>query len=233
MATYNNLPFNSRYANPGFDPRISSLANLQATSEGTGVNTGDLQRGYMITDKGYASGNIQYAARFLYNPSEIDESHSVDLQSNTVITPQQYRGADTGDYNVPVNASVSFNLYYDRTYELWDASPQAPRYDMSANPNQRGVLVDVEAIFRVAGIYRPVTGALPPEPKSAPPSILSNGPMQPMAAIPSTVYFGGSNSLQFRGYIGSLSISWIRFSQLMVPMSCVVSVTYQLLPATR
>lgn len=50
-----------------------------------------------------------------------------------------------------------------------------------------------------------------------------------MPLTPITVYFGGKDSLSYRGYVSSLELQWTHFSQLMVPMRCTVGVTMNLM----
>lgn len=225
-----------KYSNPAFDNRIYTLSGLKATSTGTGVSTGDLQRGYMVRDSDYLTGNVQYSLRFLYNPSEVEVSHNTDVTSNAAILPQAYRNTlDTAKPNVPLNATVNFNLLFDRTYELWDsASRSHSLYDRDDEPSLSGVKVDVAAAYRVVGILQPRTQAVAnPHTSGADPGasrvVIRNGAPGPMPMTPVQVFFGGANSLTYRGYVSALSITYTHWSQLMVPMRCTIGVTMSLL----
>lgn len=226
----------SKYSNPKFDSRIYTLSGLKATAAGTGVSTGDLQRGYMIRDSDYLTGSIQYSVRFLYNPSEVDVTHNTDVTSSAAIIPQAYRNQlDTAQPNVPLNATISFNLLFDRTYELWDASARVNSlYDWADEPSLAGVRVDVAAMYRVVGILQPKTQAVPnPHTTGTDPgssqAIINNGAPGPMPMTPMEVYFGGTNSLSYRGYVSSLSVTYTHWTQLMIPMRCTIGVTMSLL----
>lgn len=226
----------SNYSNPKFDNRIYSLSGLKATAAGTGVSTGDLQRGYMIRDSDYVTGNIRYSLQFLYNPSQVVVSHNTEVTSNAAITPQAYRNpADIARPNVPLNATVQFDLLFDRTYELWDSGARANSlYNWDDEPSLSGVKVDVAAAYRVVGILQPRTRAVPlPHSSNADPgstqAIVQNGTPGPMPMTPMQVFFGGGNSLNYRGYISALTVTYTHWSQLMIPMRCTIGVTMNLL----
>lgn len=226
----------STYSNPKFDNRIYSLSGLKATAAGTGVSTGDLQRGYMVRDKDYYNGSIQYSIRFLYNPSEVTVSHNTDVTSNAAITPSAYRNQlDTAKPNVPLNAIVQFNLLFDRTYELWNSDARTHNiYDWDDEPSLAGVRVDVAAMYRVVGILQPKVQTIAnPHTSSADPgttqAIIKNGTPGPMPMTPLQVFFGGTNSLNYRGYVSALTVDYTHWSQLMVPMRCTIGVTMSLL----
>lgn len=226
----------SKYGNPKFDSRIYSLTGLKATAPGTGVSTGDLQRGYLVQDTDYLIGNVQYSLQFLYNPSEVQVSHNTDVTSTAALVPQAYRNPlDSAKPNIPLNATVSFNLLFDRTYELWDSATRAHSlYDWDDEPNLAGVKVDIAAVYRVVGILQPKTQTVanPHNSINDPGTsqvIIRNGAPGPMPMTPVQVYFGGSNSLTYRGYVSALSIDVMHWSQLMVPMRCTIGITMSLL----
>lgn len=224
-----------RYSNPPFDARIYSVSGLEVSKNDPDGMTWSLQRGYMIQDKGL--GNVQWAVRFLYNPSVIQVSHQTDVASSTSVTPQNYRNPlDKGDWNVPLSASVSFNLLFDRTYELWDTDkPEVNGYDWTTSSSMVGVRADVDALYRVVGIYQPGTIRTSQNTpgggrtKPGPPVLTDNGDLGPMPLTPVTVYFGGKNSLSYRGYVSGLDVQWTHFSQLMVPMRCTIGVSMNLM----
>lgn len=214
--------------NPPFDSRISSLAGLESVSRGS--SGAKLSRGYMIQDKGL--GKVQYAVHFLYNPSIVQVSHQTDVTSSTTVTPQNYRNPlDKGNWNIPLAATVGFNLLFDRTYELWNRGAANPNlHDMTTSPSYAGVRVDWDAVCRVVGIYQPNAIQLPnTDPQHFPSTLLDNGKPGPMPLTPITVFFGGKDSLSYRGYVSSLELQWTHFSQLMVPMRCTVGVTMNLM----
>lgn len=227
----------SPYSNPRFDNRVYSLRFLEATAPGTGVSTGDLQRGYIIQEKGL--DKVRHSLRFLYNPSVVTVNHQTDVANSISITPQNYRNPlDTGQWNIPLSASVGFDLFFDRTYELWDAGAPNPNdMDATTAPSQAGVRTDVDALYRMVGIYQNSVydqdRARPPFSTSTDPiripKYIVNGDMGPMPLTPVQVFFGGRNSLTYKGYINQLQVRYTHFSQLMVPMRCTVEVSMNLM----
>lgn len=213
-------------SNPPFDDRISTLSGLQSVVQGPQAS--QLARGYIVQDKGL--GKTQYSVRFLYNPSVVQVSHSTDV-ANGPVTPQNYRNPlDKGDWNVPLAATVSFNVLFDRTYELWKKSGAKNSNDYTEGSGEAGVRVDVEALYRVVGIYQPVAVQPPTtSPSTTPANLYSNGDPGPMPLTPVTVYFGGPTSLSYRGYISGIDVQWTHFSQLMVPMRCTIGISMDLI----
>jgi hypothetical protein len=217
-------------SNPPFDERVTTLTGLQDVFYGPKVS--QLSRGCIIQDAGL--GRIQYSVRFLYNPPEVDVNHSTDAASAPV-TPQNYRNPlDKGAWNIPLATTVSFNLYFDRTYELWSKSGPVDPNDYTQGSGEAGVRVDVEALYRVVGIFQP-TAVQPPttSPNTTPSNLYSNGDPGPMPLTPVTVYFGGPRSLNYHGYISSIYLKWQTFSQLMVPYRCTVGVSMNLITANK
>ncbi|MFE9834038.1 hypothetical protein ACFYP4_02645 [Streptomyces sp. NPDC005551] len=218
-------------SNPPFDWRVSSLVGLQPSVH---QELKRLMRGYIIQDPGL--GKVQYRVKFLYNPSVVAVSHSTDAATATV-TPQNYRNPlDKGAWNIPLAASVSFNLLFDRTYELWGSNAEPNSGDATQGPERVGVRADIEALYRVVGILMPETkisgnSRQTDGTKNLPPTtyVYSNGDPGPMPLTPVTVYFGGPNSVSYRGYVSSIDVQWTHFSQLMVPMRCTVGVSMNLM----
>lgn len=193
-----------------------------------------LLRGYMIQDKGV--GPVQFSVKFLYNPSVVQVSHQTDVTSAP--TPQNYRNPlDKGNWNIPLSASVSFNLLFDRTYELWSNKAETSTGDLTRGPEKVGVRTDVEALYRVIGILQP-NAEVEKTPRDGPSAdtptyLYRNGGPGPMPLTPVTVYFGGPDSLSYHGYVMSVDVQWTHFSQLMVPMRCTVGVSMNLVTQNR
>ncbi|MFH9606855.1 hypothetical protein [Streptomyces sp. NPDC017448] len=227
-------------ANPPFDSRVTTLTNLTPVNN---HNASGIARGFIIQDKGV--GDVQYMLNFLYNPPAIKVSHQTDVTSSVSITPQAYRNPlDKGNWNIPLSASVSFNLLFDRTYEVWGRSKVSNPGDLTGwTPQDHGVWVDVAALYRVVGIFQPkanrVTNSVlrpgtvrPPYVDNSNdflPTLISNGDVGPMPLTPVTAMFGGVHSLAYHGYISSIELDWTHFSQMMVPMRCVVGISMNLM----
>jgi hypothetical protein len=116
--------------------------------------------------------------------------------------------------------TLSFDLLFDRTYEMYGASPSF--YDEAA---VKGVLADVEALYNVTGAYD-VTA------KGAKQKVLRA--MQPN---PCTFFFGGSasgagllanNTLSYYGIVTGLTVTYTHFSREMIPQRCGLNLTVDL-----
>jgi hypothetical protein len=225
-----------RYSNPDFDKRITALPGMKATSSGTGVDTGSLQRGYIIQDLGYGpTPYTQYSVKFLYNPSVVEVTHQNDPNSSPASLPQNRRDPLTKNetINIPITSSVGFALLFDRTYELWNAGATYSEpylIGTTTDVSKVGVWADIAAMYRLVGILQQEAVALPnTNPKgNVPVELFPSGSIGPMPMTPCTVYFGGQNALSFHGYINNLSVQYTHFSQLMVPFRCTVQVSMQL-----
>ncbi|MFD4858435.1 hypothetical protein [Streptomyces atratus] len=226
--------------NPPFDPRVTTLTKLMPVNN---RNVSGIARGFIIQDKGV--GDVPYMVNFLYNPPSVKVSHQTDVASSVSVTPQAYRNPlDKGNWNIPLSATIGFNLLFDRTYEMW-GGPQVPNAGDYTGwvPQTHGVWVDIAALYRVVGIIQPKDNAVTNSPlrpgvPTSPyvdhssdglTSLISNSNPGPMPLTPVTVYFGGVDSLSYHGYISSIELDWTHFSQMMVPMRCVVAVSMNLM----
>ncbi|MFD6934637.1 hypothetical protein ACFWAP_00580 [Streptomyces goshikiensis] len=167
-----------------------------------------------LSDSYRGSKLTAYRVDFLFNPSTISVSHDAGAK----LTEDQQ--ATDGQY---VSASgigqVSFNLLFDRTYEVNSSYGAGDARD-------RGVVADVEALYRVTGVYDvTATGAGATQ-------------IQPMQSYNCYFYFGGdtnngtrpafSKALFYYGYISQLAVNYTHFSNTMVPQRCGVSITVEL-----
>jgi hypothetical protein len=139
-------------ANPLFDKRIYSMSALRGgkTPYVQPENTNNrektkLRRGYMVSaGKDYNFDKKRYRVDFLYNPSEVAMSHTLDGQ--VAGATFAHNPADPGKALSPVNTSCAFNLLFDRTFET------AQHSDVQWSVQQRGVLVDIDALYSLVGI---------------------------------------------------------------------------------
>lgn len=197
--------------NPPFDARMLSIGSPLSKSA-------SLARGMILEDLQGKPGQRQHGCRFLFNPTELDVSHSV----NTAFLPTDQ--GNVGDPTSPIGnpgASLSFSLLFDRTYELWDSSQAKTR------AGQRGVYVDVLALYYLCKIVDEGTV-----------STDNNGnfetldnilkPMQPTLAY---FYFGApGRSLSYYGFINQLGITYSHWASSMVPQRCVVNINVTIMP---
>lgn len=235
-----------------FDPRILNLpliGTFEQQPQGTlfpQVING-LQRGYIKQDKSYYSGPNApvYACAFLYNPSMVETTYSIDSSATNLTVPQYYRSPqDNGVYLIGLASTVSFSLLFDRTYELNSGVAQGPNLpnnypDMipdpsgrahAEDPRQIGVMADINALKRICGITTEVPGvSWTNAAGQTNPSNLT-GPMQ---QVPAWLHFGAAyanNSLSYYGYISGIDVQYTHFSMNMTPMRCAVAVSFTLLP---
>lgn len=204
--------------NPPFDPRILNIPFRQVSSAGGGSKDSTLYRGAMIT-AGTTNGK-KYKVNFLYNPSTINESRSLDM--NNQMLPDYARNPnDTGDYNTMLNTTIGFSLLFDRTYEMWDSKYQG------TDVGTYGVSVDTNAFYNLTGINIPQKVPGTHGGKSYT-KVLQG----PMTMTPVDLYFGyGSpGGLHYFGIITSLNITYSHFSQQMVPVRCAIDIGFTLFP---
>lgn len=214
--------------NPPFDSRILNLpmrqVSQQVDANGKPVKGGfkdsTLYRGAIISKETPVKGAPKVKVNFLYNPSTINESRSLDM-NNPVLPDYQRVPGDTSNYIGPLNTSVGFSLLFDRTYELWDSKYQG------TDVGTFGVQVDTNAFYALLGInqkqnVKGVRGA-----KSY--NLVVQGPM---LFSPCDLYFGyGSpGGLHYYGYVSSLNITYTHFSQQMVPMRCAMDIGFTVYP---
>lgn len=216
------------FSNPPFDPRILAVGGANravnpSLSQDFNSQGKSLHRGMLVTGAGVNKNdttNVQYRVNFLYNPSTISESRTLDLNNQAL--PQIARKQDDpGQYATGMNAAVSFSLLFDRTYELHDSQYQGTIQGIY------GVRSDVEAFFNLCGINQPTpqTTLL----GGTNNSYIIQGPMKINDAM---LYFGTNSrgALSYYGYINELDITYTHFSAKMVPSRCAVDVTFVLLP---
>jgi hypothetical protein len=267
--------------NPDFDNRILAYPPTAALDDsayapiqlGGGTQRARIARGFMQSAVGptytsagtvattgygapiYSSLGTQYTLNFLYNPSSIDVSYSLD--SNAQVIPPYLRStADTGVALTATGGALSFSLLFDRTYEVNDSSK------VGTYAHDIGVGVDAHVLYGLCGITMPLqqtvdlnssskssvaptsgqTTSVNQAIKLTPNAIAGTMQMLPVwvtfAQIPWSQY-GTANggrmtmpdiSLQrYFGYITSIQVSFTHFNQRMVPFRCGMQITVALL----
>lgn len=245
------------YPQASFDPRILNLPMLKGlvpsnTAHGAPTAVQGLLRGYIKQDRSnYSDKNAIYACAFLYNPSTVEITHGIDGAAASLVNPQYARSpTDTGTYLVGLQATLSFSLLFDRTYEINSLAPTSTGNDSTSNnlndliygpnctaivddPRLIGVQADVNALYRVCGISDPMTNQTWTDSNSnTHTGTTITGMMQ---QVPAWAHFGApyaKNSLSYFGFVSGLDIQYTHFSQAMTPMRCAVAVSFTLLPAT-
>lgn len=183
----------------------------------------------------------------LFNPAEIDGTYGFDSSPDAMLPISQI-SSQVGNGGGVLTQQVSFNLLFDRTYEVWNGPqhlPASANYGFgqgevvapkNGGPYRFGVLWDVWALERLCGIFRQADG-IPPQ---GPPtvqllhiitggvnianSMIGNGPSSwthiDISPTPSSV--------DFWGWMTSFNVQYTRFDTNMVPTRCAVSLGFQL-----
>lgn len=217
--------------NPPFHPNILNIPLRQLSTNSPGSYDYSLYRGLMSTRaiQGPGLPANQYKVNFLYNPSTIAESRSLDL--NNQIYPSYARNPDDpGQHKTGLNATVSFSLLFDRTYELWDSSY------VGTDAGTYGVMVDVNAFYNLLNINQvnvnsPVSLATSEFAAQNKFALIVQGTM---SAIPIDLYFGyqSAGALKYFGYVTEFDITYTHFTQKMVPQRCAINVGFQVMSET-
>jgi hypothetical protein len=124
---------------------------------------------------------------FLFNPSTVSTDYNVGNVSLQAAMMYQVRG-DSGDLLAPLMQTVSWQLYFDRTFELLYGGSPASQND----PGVIGVQADVLQFMQFTGVLSSLSSSQAnavlgtPTQGSAP---TSGGIMM---LIPSWVYFGNA-----------------------------------------
>lgn len=197
------------FENPPFDKRI------RVYMPGNKPTT----QGYITQDSSTARAlNLPrpYRCRFLYNP----ESLNVNYRTNDQVFPPDAQSADATAALalIPNMQHVSFELFFDRTYEM-------NTYDAGMSPAHTralwaGVYADIAALERVVGIQ--------------------NG-QGPILKYPLNLYFGprvikkmwgrnssmgGGKPMQFYGFVDEMSVVYSLFDKGMVPVRARVTLGF-------
>ncbi len=233
-------------------------AQIQSVSSPMGVNVA-LQRGYMIWGQtmptlysgGGPLGDGRDLINFLFNPSTISTDYNIGNATLQAAMMYQQPGDNTNLLAPLLQQTVSFQLYFDRTYELNYGGNSSAVND----PAVIGVQADVYQFMQFTGILASLDASqestLASTVSSAgggtatAPTSLSTGGI--MMMIPCYVVFGNafqqmnnnaSNSnfsalasqLRFYGYISEWSVQYTHFTENMVPIRCSISVNFTMLP---
>ena len=217
------------YKHPPFDNRIYSLTFPIASQR-----AGGLTRGYMAWHEvppGYNKRTQQGQVRFLYNPSTVSTSYSLMTDKSGLAAMEFRTVSDRANPLIPINQSTSFDLLYDRTFELWGSykNDGTPVNDGGVNdPRTEGVGVDILAMKQFTGMLTYAPSGKGNANNSTPP--VQQGPM---LLVQSWVYFGSPNGIYYFGYVTDWTVQVTHWTQYMVPMRCVISVNFALLPAPK
>lgn len=185
-----------------FAPAQWSAPYLRMTDTGK-----PLFRGAIYQDKRDPSVKGRpLGVRFLYNPTTVNVSYSMDT-SRYPGDDQPSDGGAVPLVGVPGSAVVSWDLLFDRTFDTWNSSllvlpPGYPGYD--------GIRTDVGQLEAMVG-YSP------------------DVPFLQARAV--WVMFGTNRDLTFYGFLQSFQVVYTHWTQAMIPYRGGVSgITLQVLP---
>lgn len=220
--------------NPPFHPSILEVGGANKSTRPVDISNvypdGHLYRGLMsnrIDTSQPGSSQIQYKVNFLYNPSTIEETRALDINSEVLPTLARNPG-DPSAYKTGLATTVNFSLLFDRTYELWDKAYNG------TDEGTFGCLVDVNAFYNMLGINALQVATLSNLQHGAASQRLADGNHSivtsgPMSAIPVDLYFGYQSvgALKYFGIVTDLDITYTHFTQKMVPMRVAIGIGFQ------
>jgi hypothetical protein len=253
---------------PGFASQIKKLPSP------LGVPI-DIERGYMVwqfgsKDKGanlgYTGGPFgdgRDVIYFLYNPATVSSQFAVG--NGTLQAAMMYPvPGSTGTLLAPLQQSVAFDLYFDRTFEVNYGTGQLALGTGAVNdPGVIGVQCDVLQFMQFTGMLANLNSSDVAALGVSGESTYANGATANgnvinqavsgggiMMMMPCYLYLsnvgaafnqpGGANGsenygavnyqLTYFGYISSFSVQYTHWSNSMIPLRCVVSVSFTMLP---
>lgn len=233
-------------------------SQIQTMPRALGVNV-PLQRGYMIWDKpmpsayngGGPAGDGRDMIRFLFNPSTVSTDYNVASASLQAAMMYTVPG-DQGNLLAPLlYQTVSWSLYFDRTYELNYGGNSSAVND----PAVIGVQADIYQFMQFTGVL----ANLARQQANAEASVANGGSASStqaqlgsslggvMMMVPCYVFFGSSlmqmnknpnsanfnalaNQLAFYGFISEWSVEYTHWTTNMVPIRASVTVSFTMLP---
>lgn len=240
---------------PAFAPQLTASPSPVGTS-----NTA-LQRGYMIWDAPMTSlysgggplGDGRDVINFLFNPSTVTSDYNIGNASLQAAMMYQVPG-DSGNLLAPMlYQTVSWQLYFDRTFELlYGGDPTSVN-----DPGVIGVQADVYEFMQFTGVLASLDnsqaqsvqstgGATVGSVASGTAAAVTTGGI--MMMVPSYVYFGNASQqyansgntsanniaagrgMSFYGYISEWSPTYTHWTANMVPIRCSIDVTFTMLP---
>lgn len=243
---------------PAFDSRIRRLPSPLGVAI-------DIQRGQMVWDGKQGSNGLGYTGgpfgdgrdriNFLFNPSTVSSDFNVGNASLQAAMMYPVPGSST-TLLAPLMQTVSWELYFDRNFELAYGTGAAGLG--TGQPNDPGVIgcqADVLQFMQFTGLLSDLntasgvsalTGGTVEGGSTAPISALGSGGI--MVMVPCFVYFGNATAvlqdvrnpsvnfdainyqLAYYGYISEFSVQYTHWTNNMIPIRCVISVNFTMLP---
>ena len=230
MAT--SVPF---FNQPQFDKRLTTKV-FPLTGDGGGEY---LQTGYMIWDKPLPGYGSRATIQYLYNPSTVSSDYNIaDASAQAALNFPN--AGDTAMLAIPLSQTAQWTLMFDRTFEVWNSynSDGLPSGTASAvDAGTLGCQADVLAFMQFTGMLTNYSygtngsGGTITAPTTAAQNMSANAGI--MQLVPAWAFFSNnnvSNGLMYYGYINEWSVQYTHFTQFNVPMRCVISVNWTMLP---
>lgn len=234
-------------------PPFSPMTNLPFPMQGTdGVSSTVLQKGNMQWATGSVYGPVptMYSAQnpatlsFQYNPSTVSYSSSLSTSGATTAALEFASAANATELLAPLTQSLSFSLLFNRIFEVQGAykTDGTPVQDSGImDPRTHGCYVDIIAMAQFAGQLAGDAGAGKNNKPAHPPPKKQNTTSQsdvntsliyqgPSFLIKSWLHLGSDNTATYYGYVSDWGYQIAAWSQSMTPMTCVINVTFTLLP---
>ena len=202
-------------------------------------------------NKGGPLGDGRDLVKFLFNPATISSYFAVANASLQAAMMYQVPGDQANLLAPLLNQSVSWSLYFDRTYELNYGGNSSAVNDPAIIGCQADVYQFMQFTGILANLSRQQANALSSATAkagggSSTAKFSATGGI--MMMVPCYVFFGSalsqlnqnpksSNSnalasqLAFYGFISEWDVQYTHFTSNMVPIRCVIDVTFTMLPA--
>jgi hypothetical protein len=244
---------------PAFAQQLTALP----TPIGSSNTVGNIQRGYMIWDQpmtasygasGGPLGDGRDLINFLFNPSTVNTDYNVGNVSLQAAMMYQVPG-DNGNLLSPLlQQTVSWQLYFDRTFELLYGTPSSAKND----PTVIGCQADVLQFMQFTGVL--ASGSAGSYASNS--TVVNNLGTQTaqvnanqagiMMMVPCWVFFGNpfnqtntqtafggtpnfqavGTQLAFYGFLSEWSVEYTHWTANMVPIRCVISVSFTMMPTS-
>lgn len=210
---------------PPFDKRITT----RAFPLNGGPGGQYLQSGYMIWDKPLPGYGGLAVIRYLYNPSTVSSDYNI-ADASAQASLNFPNPGDTANLAIPLSQTAQWSLMFDRTFEVWQAyesSGLPVDGNSSASAGALGVQADVLAFMQFTGMLTNYSAGT----QNVSGAITKNAGI--MQLVPGWAFFGNNNvqnGLNYYGYINEWSVQYTHFTQFNVPMRCVISVNWTMLP---
>ncbi|MGH3247889.1 MAG: hypothetical protein ACRDOI_17040 [Trebonia sp.] len=241
-------------------PKFAQQLTANPSPIGMSTVDGGITRGFMIWDQpstlfsgGGPLGDGRDVINFLFNPSTVSTDYMIG--NAPIQAAMMYRvPGDNTNLLAPLSQTVSWQLYFDRTFELLYGTPDGSVND----PSIIGVQADIYQFMQFTGVTASLDaadatavlggpGAIGPGASSNTGGIMmmltsyvyfgnasgqASGKLAGQGSIPAaTQYASVGTQLAFYGFISEWSVEYTHFTVNMIPIRAAVSVSFTMLPA--